>query len=167
MERTLVGMGVKSVLSESSEHLLDMFPVVVKIIRVDQNVVQINENAYIQEIRENVIHKMLKSGGGVGKSKGHNAPLKRTISSVEHSFPFGTFTDPDKMISMLEINFGEVMSFLWTIQEIGDLGEQVSVFLCNLIQATDIDTKAEGAILLLDKEYWSSTQRSSRMDETI
>ena len=93
MEGTLVSMGVKSVLSESSEHLSDMFLVVINIIGVDQNVVQINENAYIQEIGENVIHKTLKSGRGVGKSERHNAPLKRAITSAECSFPFITSTD--------------------------------------------------------------------------
>ena len=144
-----------------------MFPVVIKIIGVDPNVVQINENADIQEIGENMIHKMLKSGRGIGKSEGHNAPLKRAISSAEHGFPFVTFTDPDKMIGMLEIDFGEVTSFLQTIQEIGDLGEQISVFLHNLIQATEIDAKAEGAILLPDEEYRSSAQRSSQTDEAI
>ena len=79
MEGTLIGTGIKSMLSESSEYLSDMFPVVVKIIRVDQDVIQINENAYIQEVREDVIHETLKSGGGVGKSERHNTPLKRAI----------------------------------------------------------------------------------------
>ena len=110
---------------------------------------------------------MLKSGRGVGKSEVHNTPLKRAISSVERGFPFVTFTDPDKVIGMPEINFGEVTSFLWTIQEIGDLGERILVFLHNLIQATEIDAEAEGAILLLDEEYRSSAWRSSRTDEAI
>ena len=53
---------------------------------------------------------------------------------------------------MPEVDFGEVMSFLWTIQEIGDSGERILVFLRNLVQATEIDSEAEGAILLPDKE---------------
>ena len=61
MERTFVGAGIKSVLSESLENLSDMFPVVVKIIGVDQDVVQINKNTYIQKIGDDVIHKTLKS----------------------------------------------------------------------------------------------------------
>ena len=164
MEGTLISVGIKSMLSE---YLSDMFLVVVKIIGVDQNVVQINENAYIQEIGENDIHKMLKSGRGIGKSEGHNTPLKRAIASVEHGFPFVTFTDLDKMIGMPEIDFGEVTSFLWTIQEIGDSGERISVFLRNLIQATEINAKSEGAILLPDEEYQGSAWRLSRTDEAI
>ena len=74
---------------------------------------------------------------------------------MERGLPFVAFTDPDKMVGMLEIDFGEVMSFLWTIQEIGDLGERISVFLCNLVQATEIDAEVEGAILFPDKEYRS------------
>ena len=70
------------------------------------------------------------------------------------------------MIGMLEIDFGEVMSFLWTIQEIRDSGEQILVFLHNLVQATEIDAEAEGAILP-DEEYWSSARILSWMDETI
>ena len=56
------------------------------------------------------------------------------------------------MIGMLKIDFGEVTSFLRTIQEIGDSGKRISVFLHNLIQPMEIDAKAEGAILLLDEE---------------
>ena len=44
---------------------------------------------------------------------------------------------------MPEIDFGEVTGFLWTVQEIGDSGERISVFLRNLVQATKIDTEAE------------------------
>ena len=59
---------------------------------------------------------------------------------------------------MPEVYFGEVTSFLRTIQEIGDSGEQISVFLRNLVQATEIDAEAEGAILL---QYRSPAQGPS------
>ena len=160
-------MGVKSILLESLEHLSDMILVVTKIIRVDQDVVQINENTYVEEIGEDVIHKTLKSGGGVGKSERHNTPLKRTIASAEHGFPLVTFMDPDKMIGMPEVDFGEVTSFLQTIQEIRDSGERILVFLRDLVQAMEIDTEAEGAILFPDEDYRSPAWGPSWADEAI
>ena len=68
---------------------------------------------------------------------------------------------------MPEIDFGEVTSFLRTIQEVGDSGERIPVFFCDLVQATEIDAEAEGAILLPDEEYRSPAQRPSRADEAI
>jgi hypothetical protein len=37
---------------------------------------------------------------------------------VECGLPFITFIDPDKMVSMLEIDFGEEPSLLRTIKEV-------------------------------------------------
>ena len=140
---TFICTGIKSVISESSEYFADMFPMVDEIVGVDQNVVQIDENAYVQEIREDVVHETLKSGGGIGKSERHNAPLKRAIASAKCGFPFVTFSNPDKVVGMPEIDLCKVTCLLWTVKEVGDAGERISVFLRDLVQATEIDAKSE------------------------
>ena len=68
---------------------------------VDQDVVQINEDAYIQEIQEDVVHEVLKSSRSIGKSKRHDTPIKRSVASVESGFPFIALVDLDKVVSVL------------------------------------------------------------------
>ena len=55
---------------------------------------------HIQEVREDIVHEALKSGGGIGKSERHDTPFKRSIASVEHSFPFIALLDPDQVVNV-------------------------------------------------------------------
>jgi len=128
---------------EVLEHFMDMFTMEIRMVGVDQNVIQVKEDANIKGDSKNVVHESLEGGWRVGKSKRPNTPFKGTIMGSVCSFPFITFTDPHKMVGMLEVDVGEQSCFLWTVQEIGDLGEQVTVFLGDFIKTTDIDTKLE------------------------
>ena len=92
------------------------------IVRVDEDVIQVHEDANIEEVAKNVVHESLKGGWRIGESERHYTPFKRAIASLECSFPFVTFTDLDKMVGMSEVNVGEQLCFMWTVQEIGDLG---------------------------------------------
>jgi len=47
------------------------------------------------------------------------------------------------MVDMLEVNMGEQSCFMWTVQEIRYPWEWVTVFLCDFIEAAEIDTKPE------------------------
>jgi len=107
---------------EASEHFTDMVTMEIGIVRVDEDVVQVNEDANIEEVAKNVIHESLKGGWRIGESEGHYTPFKGAIVSSECGFPFVNFTDSDKMVGVLEVNVGEQSCFMQTVQEIGDLG---------------------------------------------
>ena len=70
---------------------------------------------------------------------------------MESSLPLITLLNPDKVVSMLEINSGEESSPARAIKEVGDVGEWVTIFLCDFVEAPEIDTKLEGTIFLLDE----------------
>ena len=138
---------------------LHMFLMISRVVRVDQDVIEVNEYAYIQQVGENIVHEMLECGWSIGKSKGHNTPFKRTIMSREDGFPLITFVNLDKMVSILEINFSEELSLLRSVQEVGDVGKQIIVFLCDLVEVPEINTELKGTIFLLDKQDWSTAWR--------
>ena len=46
------------------------------VIQVDEYIIQVNHNTDIQMIRENIIHKLLKGYGSIGKTEGYYRPLK-------------------------------------------------------------------------------------------
>jgi hypothetical protein len=85
--------GIQVVFSESLKDFSDMFSVFGWRIRIDQNVVNIDKNTDVKEIRKDIIYKSLKRGGSVGKTKGHDCPFKGTILGSEDSLPFLTFVD--------------------------------------------------------------------------
>jgi len=125
------------------EHFMDMDMMEIGIVGVDEDVVQVSKDTNIKEVAKNVLHESLEGGWKISKSERQNTSFKGTIAGLECDFPFITFTDSDKMVGMLEVNVGEQSCFTWTVQEIGDLGEWVAVFLGDFIEATEINAKME------------------------
>ena len=78
-----------------------------------------NNNAHIEKITEDVIHKTLESCGGIGEAKRHYQPFKGTISSAESSLPFFAVSNPNEVVGVMKVNFGEYVSFLGCIEEVG------------------------------------------------
>ena len=110
------------VFSEASEHFTDMVTMEIGIIGVDEDVVQVHEDANIEEVAKNVVHELLEGGWRIGESERHYIPFKGAIASPECGFLFVTFVDSDKMVGVLEINVGEQSCFMQAVQEIGDPG---------------------------------------------
>jgi hypothetical protein len=72
-----------------------MFPVLRRVVGIDQDVVDIDNNANIKHIAENIIHETLKNHGTVGKTERHDLALKRTVSGLKGCLPFVSFRDSD------------------------------------------------------------------------
>ena len=70
---------------------------------------------------------------------------------TEGSLPFVPFMDPDKMVCMPEIDLREEPGLTRAIQEVGNVREWVTVFLCDSIEAPEANAKLQGAIFLLDE----------------
>jgi len=115
MKLTLIGSGKKSVSSESSEYFLNMGLVLGHIVRVDEDVIQIDDDCDINHVCENVIHKSLKGCGCIGEPFRHYQPLKRAISGSECSFPFISYCNSDQMVCMSEVDLGVNSCPLWCI----------------------------------------------------
>ena len=128
-----------------------MFLVLGKIVRVDEDIVQINSNTNIKKILENIIHEALESGGSVGKAEGHDKPFKGAIAGPEGSLPFVSSGDPDKVVGVTEINLGVDTSFTGRVEKVGNEREWIAILFGDPIQTSEIDAEAERPILLFDK----------------
>ena len=71
MELTLISSGKKSISMESSEYFLNMGFVLRHIVRVDEDVVQLNDDCDINHVCKDVVHKSLKICGYIGKPFRH------------------------------------------------------------------------------------------------
>ena len=59
MEVTFIGVGVKVVFSKVLADLTDMFMVLFHVVQVDEDVIQVDKDAYIKHVREDVIHEVV------------------------------------------------------------------------------------------------------------
>ena len=65
---------------------------------------------------------MLKSGGHVCKSEGHDAPFEGAIAGAESGFPFVALSDMDQVVHVTEVNFHIESCLLRAVEEVGDAG---------------------------------------------
>ena len=89
---------------------------------IDEDVVEVYNHTNIQHVTEDVIHKVLKGGGSIGKSEWNNQPFKWAIVSVEGGFPFITISNVNQMVGMVQVDFGKHTSLLQGIKEVWNQG---------------------------------------------
>jgi hypothetical protein len=76
VELAFVSSGEQLVFSESPEYFSDMLTMLRWAIGVDEDVVQVDEDANIEEVAKNVVHETLKRGRRIGETFGHYQPFK-------------------------------------------------------------------------------------------
>lgn len=113
-----------------------------EIVRVDQDVIKVYYHINVQKIREDVIHKVLEGSWNVGETKKHNVPFEGIIASPGSCFLFVAFCDPDKMVCVPEIYLHIYTDLPWGIEEVCYKWNQIIVFLCNVVEDTEIHTEA-------------------------
>jgi len=67
---------IKISLIEVLEYFFNMLVMFGHVIQIDKYIIQIYHNIYIQKVRENVVYKLLKSHGSIGKTEEHYRLLK-------------------------------------------------------------------------------------------
>ena len=72
---------------------MDMFLVKFFVVRIDKDVVKVDDYADIEHVREDVVHESLKSGWRISESKRHDLPFKQSVVGLECSLPFITFSN--------------------------------------------------------------------------
>ena len=76
MELALRSLGVKTVETKVSEDLLDVLPVLLQRIGVDQDIIQVDNNAVIEHVTEDIVYESLKSSRSISKTFRDDQPLK-------------------------------------------------------------------------------------------
>ncbi|KIM65148.1 hypothetical protein SCLCIDRAFT_113418, partial [Scleroderma citrinum Foug A] len=118
MELTLLWLGEEIVLSEALEDFVDVFLMGLKV---------------LGEVHEDAIDELLESCRSICQAEGHDIPLEGTISHAEHGFPFITFGNADQVVHVAQINLRVDLCLARGIEEIGDKGKWIAIFLSQLI----------------------------------
>ena len=61
-----------------------MLLVVIIILAVDEDVIDVYDDAFVKQGMEDILDQGLEGGGSIGKAKGHDTVLEVAIMSVEH-----------------------------------------------------------------------------------
>jgi hypothetical protein len=86
--------------------------------------------------------------------------------SVEGGLPFFTFCDVNKVIGVMQVDFGVGAGFLQGVEEVRDEGKGISVFLGDLVEPVVVHAQLETSIFFPHEEDWSSVWRVGGSDET-
>jgi hypothetical protein len=67
---------------------------------VDQDVVEIDDAALIEEVRQGRIDVALEDGGGIGKPERYDSVLKVAVTGPKCRFPLIALLDSDPMVGI-------------------------------------------------------------------
>ena len=81
-------------------------------------------------------------------------------------FPFVSFLDADKVVGMLEVERSVDASLSSSLEKVGDERKWIPIFLQDFVEAAEIDTEAEGAILFMDEKNGGTVWRGGGSDKT-
>lgn len=100
-----------------------------KVVGVDKDIVEVDNNRVVKEILEDVVHEALKRRWGVGQAFGNNQPFEGTIAGTESGFLLVAVGDAHEMVRVPEVDLRIVAGIAQTLQEIGDERKRVMVLL--------------------------------------
>src|SRR5260370_23129070 len=103
--------------------------------RINKNIVKVDDNADIEHVHEDVVHKALKRRGSVGKSFWHYTPFEGSITRAKGGFPFVTFTDANEMVGVGEVYLGVDTRFTWRIQKVRNKRKRIAVLFEKFVTA--------------------------------
>ena len=85
MEVAFIGMGVEVIFLKALEDFMTMFAVLFHVILVEEDVSQVDKDAYIEYVGEDVIHEALKTCWCISQTEGHN-----TVGCIYPSEPLNS-----------------------------------------------------------------------------
>ena len=163
----LFSLDEELVLPKSLENLLDLGRVLVRVVREDEDVVEVDDQKVVEQVAEDIVHERLEGCRGVGKAEGHDECLEVTVTCAEGRLPFVALFDADKVVSAPKVELGEDFGAAKSIERFADERQSRAVLDRDLVEAAVVDTKAKGAVLLFDEQDGGAGRGSGRLDEAF
>ena len=100
MELTLVSPSIELVPTELGKDFPDVGQVLLRIVRVYQDIIQVYYYGDVNHVSEDVIHEPLETRRGIGEPLGHHQPLERPVPGLEGGLPFVAISDADEVVGV-------------------------------------------------------------------
>ncbi|XP_070398602.1 uncharacterized protein [Nothobranchius furzeri] len=134
---------------------------------VDQDVIQVGKHPPSQHVAEDIVYEALKNGGAIAQPKGHDLVLPVTGGCDESGLPLISSFNTDQIVGAPEVQLGEDPRLGDGVQGRCEERQRMTVFDCDFVQTSVIDTGAEITLLFPDKEEACGTRGGERSNETL
>jgi hypothetical protein len=94
---------------------------------------------------------VLESGWGIGKAHRHDEEFKGAIASAESGLPLFSVGYADIVVSVAEIDLGEVLGAADAIEKVIYTREWIAILGSDVVKGAVVHTKAEAAVFLLSE----------------
>src|SRR3954469_3146832 len=143
-----------------------MFGMILLILGEDQNIIEIDQDKFVDVGVEDEIHQASEIWGSIDEAERHDSIFIRTKACSECCLGNIFFTNANLMITHTKVKHEEYLSTFKLLEKLIDVGKWVLVLDSLLVQWTVIDAKSVRAILLLDKKNTTTPWRCTRSDQT-
>lgn len=82
-----------------------------RVLAVCEDVVEIGCAELVSVRSEGPVNILLKGGGGIFKTKGHDQEFKETVTGAEGCFPLVSFLDADQVVGVPDVNLLDDFGF--------------------------------------------------------
>ena len=138
-------------LSEPAKDFFNVFPMTVGVVGEDEDVIEVDNDADVQEVLEDVVHEPLKCGRGVGESERHHEPFEGSVSCLERGLPLIALRDTYQVIRMTEVDLSVDTSFARGMEEVRNEQQEILVLFGDPVEGAVIDAETKRTILFFDK----------------
>jgi hypothetical protein len=141
-ELALGCFAIELVFAEESKDLVQVFLVVGIVLAVYEDIVNVHDDAFVEEGAEDVLDQGLEGGRSVGKAEWHDLVLEVAVTGAERGLLDVVFMDPDLVVARTEIDLGEDLGAMELVGEVINEGDGEPVLDGDGIQGTIINAHA-------------------------
>ena len=113
------------------------------VFREDNDVVQQPDANDIQVFFQDIVHEVLKACRGISGTLGADEVLIVPLPTSESSLPLIPLPDPHLVVYVAEVNFGEDLGKVKSIQHFRYAGEWEEVFNRDFVESPVVDYQAK------------------------
>src|SRR3954451_5669945 len=129
-----------------------MVAVGIKVRTVDQDIVEINYNAVVEERAEDVVDKTLEGGRGIGEAERHYCELVMTVARTKGRLWHILILDADLMVARAKVEFRKYFGTLDSIKDLIYMRERVPILDGQFVQCLIVDTHSQASVFLFNKQ---------------
>src|SRR3981189_2480293 len=109
-------------------------------VRVDQKVIQVDDQEFVKEVSEDIVHVMLEGPWRTAQFKRHYNIFVQTVTTSKRCLPFFSSGHTQPVIPVAYIEFSEVLCTTNTIQHLVNQGKRVTILGSDFVEASIVDT---------------------------
>src|SRR4051812_31606640 len=107
---------------------------------VDQDVVEVNYNAVVEEGTEDVVDKTLEGCRGVGEAERHYCELVISVARAKGRLWHILILDANLVVARAKVEFGKYFGALDSIKDLIYARKRVPIFDGQFVQCSIVDT---------------------------